>query len=101
MEASIGDCLATLGKYETQFAKVLQQQAAKPVAVPTTPVSSTIWDEKLHDAEKQAADVAQLLAEQEAVWGKWQQTFANWQQMLNDAPHAITQVSGHSGMAKT
>lgn len=71
------------------FTKVLQEHHAEPL--PAKPLSSptAVWDEKLAAATRQADEVEQLLAEQEAVWGKWRHTFGHWQQMMHELPPAL------------
>ncbi|QEL20061.1 hypothetical protein [Limnoglobus roseus] len=89
VEQSIGDCLAALERYETAFTKVLHDTQAEPIVLPPVPPPSPVWDEKLAAATKQADEVEQLLAEQEAVWGRWRSTFGNWQQMMHELPTAL------------
>lgn len=89
VEQSIGDCLAALDRYESAFAKALRA-APEAVAARPLPSPSPVWDEKLAAATRQADEVEQLLAEQEVVWGRWRQTFGNWQQMVQELPATFT-----------
>jgi hypothetical protein len=85
VEQSIGDCLAALDRYESAFAKVLHD-SPEAIAARPVPPPSPVWDEKLAAAARQADEVEQLLTEQEVVWGRWRQTFGNWQQLMQDLP---------------
>ncbi len=90
VERSISDCLVALDRYESAFVKVLHDHQAEPVATLPLPTPSPVWDEKLAAATRQADEVEQLLAEQEAVWGRWRHTFGNWQQMMHELPAALS-----------
>lgn len=89
VEQSIGDCLAVLERYETAFAKVLLDHQPEPTPTRPVPAPPPAWDEKLAAATRQADEVEQLLAEQEAVWGRWRSTFGHWQEMMRDLPAAL------------
>lgn len=89
VEQSIGDCLAVLERYETAFAKVLQERHADPLPAAPLPAPAAVWDEKLAAATRQADEVEQLLAEQEVVWSRWRHTFGHWQQMMHDLPPGL------------
>lgn len=82
VERSIADCLSALDRYESAFGQVLG--AAVPVAVPEPPAEGGLpaMDEKLSAARHQADEVERLLSEQEAVWGRWRDALAGWQQTL-------------------
>lgn len=82
VEASIGDCLAVLDRYEAAFARVLGEPPAGH-APPPADDRRRAWDEKLATAGRHADDVERLLAEQEAVWGRWREAFADWRRLLS------------------
>ncbi len=77
VESSIAGCLASLDRYEAAFSKVLAEGG--PIAPSYTP---EVWDAKLAIATQTTDDVEQLLAEQEGVWQRWQETLANWRGLV-------------------
>jgi DNA-binding SARP family transcriptional activator len=82
IEHAIGNCLAVLNKYEAAFAQLLQAEGVAAGAV-TDSDRDWAWVEKLNTAGRSAADAERLLAEQEAVWGKWRDALADWQRLAD------------------
>lgn len=85
VERSIGDCLSVLDRYESAFAKILQEpgRSVPKRAIPELPV---VWDETLSEASRHADEVERLLVEQQELWGRWCQTFHQWQRMMQELP---------------
>jgi uncharacterized membrane protein YccC len=85
VERSIGDCLTALERYESAFARVLQEPTRTPISPPLQE-SVSRWDEHLAQAEERVDEVEELLLEQERVWGQWRQAFDEWQRSVNELP---------------
>ena len=85
VERSIGDCLAALERYETAFARVLNEPA--PIlATVTEPLSTHKWDEHLTRTNEHVDEVEKLLCEQERVWNEWRQSLDQWQRSVSALP---------------
>jgi hypothetical protein len=82
VQEAIRGCLAALDRYEARFAELLSGTA--PTPRPSPPSGG--WDDRLAAAQTEADEVERLLAEQEAVWGRWQGAFAAWRRSLEQTP---------------
>jgi hypothetical protein len=80
VERGIDDCLAALDRYESAFAKVLDERPVVKLAEPVLPPAID-WDAQLAKSKATADEVEQVLAEQEVLWGRWRSALANWQTM--------------------
>lgn len=88
VEQAIEGCLTTLDRYEVKFAQLLAEcevpRNARPRFERTLPTlaSNPGWGERLGAARAGADEVELLLAEQEAVWGRWQEAFSAWRRLV-------------------
>ena len=86
VDQAIGNCLSTLERYEAKFVELLRERtvAPGPQFERALPDSSPDvgWDDRLATAKAGADEVEQLLAEQEAVWGRWRESLAEWRQLV-------------------
>jgi hypothetical protein len=80
--------LTTLDRYEVKFAQLLAEcdvpRGPRPrgeLALPAL-ASHPGWGERLTAAQSGADEAEQLLAEQEAVWGRWQEAFSAWRRLV-------------------
>ena len=83
VERGIDDCLEALNRYEAAFAKVLDEQPVAPLAAISLPAID--WDDRLQASQSVGDEVERMLAEQEAVWGRWRSALAHWQTMAAGA----------------
>jgi hypothetical protein len=83
IEQAIGDCLTALDRYEAAFARVLGVEPAHPGSEPEARSAEepSAWDGRLAAAGEAADAVERLLAEQEAVWGRWRAALADWRRL--------------------
>lgn len=85
---AIEGCLTTLDRYEAKFAQLLAEcdvpRGPRPREGRTLPAlaSHPGWSERLTAAQSGADEAEQLLAEQEAVWGRWQEAFSAWRRLV-------------------
>jgi len=102
IERAVRDCLTALDRYESAFAEQLlpdepaRGSAADP-ADPADPGGGRGWDEKLAAAGRSADEVERLLAEQEAVWGRWREALAGWRQLAGDGSEPAATKDNGSG----
>lgn len=86
VEQAVGDCLASLGRYEVAFADVLAEvDPDLAVRRPLVPPEEE-WGERTAAARAKVADVEQLLDEQERAWSAWQASFTAWRRSLEQLP---------------
>ncbi|MFO0936253.1 MAG: hypothetical protein U0798_07045 [Gemmataceae bacterium] len=89
VEKELTDCLAALDRYEQSFHTVLQSEPAPGIETPNVLDNKTAgWSERLAKAGERAASVEQLLAEQEAIWERWQSAVVRWKESLRRIPNA-------------
>jgi hypothetical protein len=101
VQDAIRGCLAALDRYEAKFAGLLGEAAHCLVAQASTPVRlgtgvdacatnplqpNRSWRDRLTAARTEADEADHLLAEQEAVWGRWLGAFAAWRRSLEQTP---------------
>jgi hypothetical protein len=85
---AIEGCLTTLDRYEVRFAQLLAECDVPPGLRPREErvfpalAKHTGWNERLAAAQSGADEVEQLLAEQEAVWDRWQEAFSAWRRLV-------------------
>ncbi len=93
---AVGDCLKSLDRYEAAFQTAYSERGgpveALRIHVPYESIDEA-WDEHLAGADRSAADVEQLLAEQEIVWARWQELVASWRQSLEQTPELTPEIS--------
>jgi len=93
---AVGDCLKSLDRYEAAFRTAYSERGgpveALRIHVPHELIDEA-WDEHLAGADRSAADVEQLLAEQEIVWARWQELVATWRQSLEQTPELTPESS--------
>lgn len=89
VEQAVRGCLIALDRYEERFRHLLEDGGPSPRGSGTTshrpaPSDATdaVFAARLAGATAEADAVEVLLAEQEAVWGRWQRTLAAWRQSL-------------------
>ncbi len=86
VDQAIGNCLSALDRYEAKFVELLREQevAAGPCFERSLPDTSpdVAWADRLAAAKAGADEVEQLLAEQEAVWGRWRESLAEWRRLV-------------------
>jgi hypothetical protein len=86
VDQAIGGCLSALERYEAKFVELLREQAVTtgPTFERSLPdVSPDVgWNDRLAAAKAGADEVEQLLAEQEAVWGRWRESLAAWRRLV-------------------
>jgi len=73
VERSVSACLETLSRYESKFAKVFDPSPSGIVRF-----DEAGWQAKLAAAENEVQRAEQLIAEQEAEWNRWHESFGNW-----------------------
>jgi len=89
---AIEGCLSALDRYEVKFAELLADRLppredgphfdrALPDAAPDAG-----WSDRLAGARAGADEVEQLLAEQEAVWGRWREALSAWRRLVEQPP---------------
>ena len=87
VEKELSECLAALDRYERSFHTVLN---AEPVAVnelsPIIEGKITGWSERLATAGERVVSVERLIAEQEAVWERWQSAVVRWKETIQQHP---------------
>lgn len=89
VEGAVRACLVVLDLYESKFADVLAAHAPPTVRRHSAPeLTKAGWEELLAAARGQADQVEQLIAEQEAVWGRWQEALSTWQRSVEQPPGA-------------
>ena len=92
VERAVHGCLSALDRYEAKFGAVLSG-AAVPVRVPAdAPPAAPRWDDCLSAATGQADAVERLLAEQELLWGRWRESFANWRRSVEQPDPGINRA---------
>jgi hypothetical protein len=89
VEDAVRRCLAVLDRYEGKFAELLAEHHGPTVRRhPVPEATSAGWDERLSVARGMADEVERLLAEQEAVWGRWQDSLSAWRRSVEQPPRA-------------
>lgn len=82
---AVAGYLAALDSYETTYQAVLAE--APPVERPVGPtLEPDGWEDRLANARTLAAEVEQLLHDQEAVWTRWRDAVADWQRAIEQSP---------------
>lgn len=90
VDAAVRRCLSVLDRYEAKFTELLADHAPPTVRRHAVPDRTTEgWNERLAGAHAQADEVEQLLAEQEAVWGRWREALSTWRQSVEQPPGAV------------
>jgi len=86
VDQAIGNCLSALERYEAKFVELLRERTVTPGPQfeRSLPDASPDvgWDDRLATAKAGADEVEQLLAEQEAVWGRWRESLAAWRRLV-------------------
>jgi hypothetical protein len=86
VDQAIGNCLSALERYEAKFVELLRERAvvAGPQFERSLPDVSpdSGWTDRLAAAKAGADEVEHLLAEQEAVWGRWRESLAAWRRLV-------------------
>lgn len=89
VEDAVRRCLAVLDRYEEKFSELLAEHSAPTVRRHPLPESTAAaWDERLSVARGKADEVERLLAEQEAVWGRWRDALSSWRRSVEQPPGA-------------
>lgn len=89
VEGAVRRCLAVLDRYEAKFTELLAEHATRTVRRhPVPELTKTGWEERLASARGQADEVERLLAEQEAVWGRWREALSAWRRSVEQPPGA-------------
>jgi hypothetical protein len=95
VEDAVRRCLAVLDRYESKFAELLGDRAPQALSRPAAadrPLPE--WDDRLAKARGQADEVERLLAEQEAVWGRWREALSEWRRSVEQPPGAAADPVG-------
>jgi hypothetical protein len=80
---AIEGCLTTLDRYEVKIAQLLAEcDRPRIERAPPSVAHNPGWGERLAAAQAGADEVELLLAEQEAVWGRWQEAFSAWRRLV-------------------
>ena len=80
VDEAVHGCLTILDRYEAKFTELLGERLP-PRSNPAVPIPS-VWDERLTAARAQADEVERLLAEQEAIWGRWREALSGWRRSV-------------------
>lgn len=100
IEQAIADCLAALDRYETAFAHVIGVEPGELTERKPEPPAgghADSWDFRLAASGEAADAVERLLAEQEAVWGRWQAALADWRRLAEGTTPAAPDTNGGGG----
>ncbi|MFO0852198.1 MAG: hypothetical protein U0871_27090 [Gemmataceae bacterium] len=82
---AVAGYLAALDAYETTYQAVLTEAA--PAERPVGPaLEPDGWEDRLANARTLAAEVEQLLHDQEAVWTRWRDAVADWRRVIEQPP---------------
>jgi hypothetical protein len=77
---------AALERYAATFADVLGENPPPSGPVFDRELPDAGWNDRLAAAKASADEAEHLLAEQEAVWGRWQESLAAWRRLVEQPP---------------